>query len=219
MKRYVVIGLGNFGSTVARTLYSNGHEVIALDVDASKVDAIAAHVTKAVVGDGRTMQVLDRVGASGADAGVGGTGDDITASILATMALRDLGVRTVYVKVISPEHARVMKKLGATETIFPEKESAQSLAARMINPDSLLNYMRLGSGLSIQEMAVPNAWIGKTLMELALRQRFKVSIVAVHDNLRDDVTIPPDPTAPLKDSDTLLVVGKEEALSRVARLS
>jgi trk system potassium uptake protein TrkA len=79
--------------------------------------------------------------------------------------------------------------------------------------------MRLGSGLSIQEMAVPNAWIGKTLMELALRQRFKVSIVAVHDNLRDDVTIPPDPTAPLKDSDTLLVVGKEEALSRVARLS
>src|SRR5688500_3682648 len=100
MKRFVVVGLGNFGSSVAEALHARGHEVIAVDPNAEAVDRIAPHVTRAAVGDGRSLTTLDRIGARDANCGIVSTGDDITASILATMAMKDLGVREVYVKVI-----------------------------------------------------------------------------------------------------------------------
>ena len=218
MKRFVVVGLGNFGSSVAEALHAKGHEVIAVDPDERAVDRIAPFVTKAAVGDGRILQTLERVGAKGAEAGVVSTGDDITASILSTMVLHDIGVRDVYVKVISRDHARVMEHMGVTESIFPERESALALGARMSGA-GLLNYYRLGPGFSIQEMAVPQAWSGKTLRELELRQRYGISIVALHDVLLDRIVPTPDPDQVLKDSDTILVAGKDEDLARAAEVS
>jgi trk system potassium uptake protein len=216
MKRFIVIGLGNFGSSVAESLHAQGHDVIAVDTSESAVDRIAPHVARAAVGDGKQIGVLERVGARDADAGIVSTGDDITASILSTMALRDLGVREIYVKVISVDHARVMEKIGVTETIFPERESALRLGTR-ISQRGLLNYVRLGSGFSIQEMAVPESWIGRTLRELALPRRFRITVVALHDVLQDEMIPIPAPEARLKESDTLLVAGKDEDLARAAR--
>ena len=215
MKRFVVIGLGNFGATVAESLYAQGHEVIAVDPDAAKVDRIARHVTRAAVGDGRDPTVLEQVGAKGSDGGVVSTGDDITASILSTLALRDLGVDDVYVKVISREHARVMERVGVTETVFPERESALALGTRM-SGSGLLNYVRLGAGVSIQEMAVPGEWTNRTLRELELRSRYGISVVAVHDVLTGRVNVAPDPDEVLKESDTLFVAGREEDLAKAA---
>lgn len=217
-KRFVIVGLGNFGASVAEALHEKGHEVVALDSHEETVDRIAPFVTRAAVGDGRQAKTLERIGAKGADAGVVSTGDDITASILATMALRDLGVREIYVKVISRDHARVMEKIGVTESIFPERESALRLGTRIASR-GILNYFRVGSEMSIQEMAVPEAWIGRSLRELELPRRFRVSVIAVHDMLKDDMKVVPDPDAPLKDSDTLLVAGKDEDLSRAATVS
>ena len=217
MKRFVVIGLGNFGSSVAEALHAQGHEVIALDLNEVSVDRIAPHVTRAAVGDGKQLQTLERAGAKGADVGVVSTGDDITASILATMALRDLGVREVYVKVISHDHARVMEKMGVTETVFPERESGLGLATR-VSDTRILNYVRLGTGFSVQEMAVPDGWIGRTLRELALPRHFRISVIAVHDVLRDEMIPVPAPDAKLKDSDTLLVAGANEDLARAAKV-
>jgi trk system potassium uptake protein TrkA len=217
MKRFVVIGLGNFGSSVAESLHAKGHEVIAVDPSEVAVDRIAPFVSRAAVGDGRNIQVLQKIGAKGADAGVISTGDDITASILATMVLHDLQVRDVYVKVISRDHARVMERIGVTESIFPERESALSLGTRM-SGSALLNYVQLGTGFSLQEMAVPQVWSGKSLRELELRQRFSISVVAVHDVLTDQITATPDPDARLKDSDAILVAGRDEDLARAAQL-
>jgi trk system potassium uptake protein TrkA len=217
MKRFVVIGLGNFGSSVAESLHSKGHEVIAIDPSEIAVDRIAPFVSRAAVGDGRSIQVLEKIGAKGADAGVVSTGDDITASILATMVLHDLKVRDVYVKVISRDHARVMERIGVTESVFPERESALSLGTRM-SGSALLNYVQLGPGFSVQEMAVPQVWSGKTLRALELRRRYSISVVAIHDVLTDQITANPDPDAPLKDSDALLVAGKDEDLARAAQL-
>jgi trk system potassium uptake protein TrkA len=217
MKRFVVIGLGNFGSSVAEALFAKGHEVIAIDPNEDAVDRISPHVSRAAVGDGRQLQTLERAGARGADAGVVSTGDDITASILASMALRDLGIREIYVKVISRDHARVMERMGVTESIFPERESALALGARM-SGTAILNYVRLGNGFSIQEMAVPDAWSGKTLRSLELRQRYNISVVAVHDLLTDELTATPDPDAVLKDSDTLLIAGRESDLAKASLL-
>ena len=218
MKRFVLVGLGNFGSALAEALYAQAHDVVVVDVDEAAVDRIASRVTRAVVGDGRSSDILERVGARGADAAVVSTGDDITASILATMALRDLGVKDVYVKVVSADHARVMEKIGVSETIFPERDSAQRLATR-ISSAAIINYFRLGPDFSIQEMAVPTPWIGRGLRELALRERFRISIIAVHDVLTDTMIAVPDPDARLKESDTLLVAGRDEDLARAAQLT
>jgi trk system potassium uptake protein len=214
--RFAVIGLGNFGSSVAETLTAQGHEVIAIDVDAETVDRLVPHVSRGVVGDGTNVQTLERIGVQGADAAVVSTGDDIAASILATLLLHDLGVRDVYVKVISRDHARVMERVGVTESIFPERESALSLGARLTG-FGLLNYVRLGAGFSIQEMAVPDSWIGKSLRQLELRVSFGITVVAVHDMLTGEITAIPNPDAVLKESDALLVAGKDADLAKVAQ--
>ncbi len=218
MKRFVVVGLGNFGSSVAESLIAQRHEVIALDTNPDAVDRVSPFVSRAAVGDGKYLPTLERVGARGADAAIVSTGDDITASILTTIALHDIGIRDVYVKVISRDHARVMERVGVTESIFPERESALSLGKRM-SGTGLLNFVKLGTGFSIQEMAVPQSWIGKTLRELKLRQNYRVTIVALHDVLIDKIFVSTDPDGKLKDSDSLLIAGNDEDLEIVAKIT
>ncbi len=218
MKRFVIVGLGNFGSSVAEALYSRGHDVIAVDVNERAVDEIAPHCTRAAVGDGRQVETLEEIGAKAADAAVVSTGDDITASILATMALTDLGIETVYVKVVSHDHARVMVRMGAAETIFPERESAFNLASR-ISEQGVLNYVRMARNLSVQEMVVPAQWRGETLRDLSVRAEFGLSVVGIHDTTTDEMIVPPDPDETLDATDTLLLAGTDEALERIAELA
>jgi trk system potassium uptake protein TrkA len=213
-KRFIVIGLGNFGSGAAEALHAKGHEVVAVDTDEHAVDRIGPKVSRAAVGDGRSKQVLERVGGEEIDAGIISTGDDLAASVLTTMALRDIGVREIYVKVISLDHARIMEQLRVTETIFPERESAVRLAERIVSTE-ILNYVHIGKGFSLQELAVPERWIGRTLRQLELPRRHRVSVLAVHDILNDTITAVPDPDAPLKESDTVIVSGADEDLQRV----
>ena len=111
----------------------------------------------------------------------------------------------------------MIERIGVTETIFPERESALGLGTRM-SGKALLNYVRLGPGFSMQEMAVPVEWNGKSLRDLQLRKNFGVTVIALHDVLTDQMSAVPDPDAPLKDSDTLLVAGKDEDLARAAQV-
>lgn len=216
MKRFVVIGLGNFGSAVAESLYKAGHDVTTVDVREDVVDRMAQRTSRAAVGDGRNIDVLRKIGADEADAGVVSTGDDLTASILTVLALRDLEVPEIYVKVISPDHARVMEKMGVTETIFPERESGIRLATRL-SSSGILNFIQIAAGVGIQEMAVPESWIGSSLRALELPKQYRISVVALHDVLRDEIVPVPDPDAPLKDSDTLLVLGRDSDLAQLAK--
>jgi len=121
------------------------------------------------------------------------------------------------VKVISEPHGRVASKLGVTATIFPERESGHRLAESIASA-SILNYVPLSPGFSMQEMAVPDAWVGKSLRQLNLRHSHRVSVAALHDFLRDEVTGVPDPDAPLKESDTLFLVGAVSDLEALARV-
>lgn len=218
MKRYVVIGLGQFGASVARRLHELGHEVAALDVDPHNVERIASIIRTAVAGDGTDPEVLDRIGAREADVGIVSTGEDVTASVLIALALHDFEVPEIHVKVISDLHARILEKLGIAETIFPEYEAAQLLAKR-VESQAILNYVELGPGFSAQEMAVPDHWVGKSLRQLSLPAHHGVSVIAVHDFLADEIVPIPDPDAPLKESDTLLVAGTDRSLARVAGAS
>jgi trk system potassium uptake protein TrkA len=217
MKRFVIVGLGNFGASVAETLYGLGHDVAALDRDPDRVDMMAKMVSRAAVGDGTDVHTLRRIGTEDADAAVISTGDHITASALTALVMRDLGLEEIYVKVVSHDHARLIEKIGVTETIFPEHDSGIRLGKR-ISSRSLLNYVQLGAGFSVQEMAVPTSWVGKSLRELALPRAHGISVVAVHDVLMDRIQPIPDPDGPLKESDTLFVAGTEENLSKAASL-
>jgi trk system potassium uptake protein len=217
MKRYLVIGLGNFGHFVAERLHKLGLEVIAIDPRPEAVDAMGPKVTRAVVGDATKKNVLEEVGARDADVAIITTGENLAASILALIALRDLHVKMIYVKVRSDEHARIAEALGAEEVIFPERESAHSLASRMA-AGALLQYVQLGPSLSIQEMAVPESWHGKTLRDLELPKKLGVQVVAVHDMLLDEMNAVPNPDRPLTASDALFVAGDPAVLARIAKL-
>jgi trk system potassium uptake protein len=217
VKRFIVVGLGNFGATVAARLHEQGHEVVALDQREDLVDGMGARVTRALVGDATKKAVLEEAGARRADAAIISTGDHLAASVLALIALRDLGVKELYVKVSSDEHARIADALGADESIFPERESALALASRL-TAGALFKYVQLAPKLSVQEMAVPDAWKGKTLRELALAQSERVQVIGLHDMLRDELLPTPDPDRPLLDSDTLLVAGDPTVLERLAKM-
>ena len=216
MNRFVVIGLGNFGATLARRLYELGHEVVAVDSSIALVDSIGPYVTRAVAGDATNKEVLDEAGADGSDVGVVAIGENLGASILSLLALRDLKVKEIFVKVTSEDHARIAEALGATDTIFPERQAATNLASR-ITSGKLLHYTAYGDQFAIQEMAVPESWAGKTLADLKLPEKHHIHVVAVHDILRDVLAIPRG-DQPLTPSDTLLVAGAPDNLSKLTTL-
>ena len=125
--------------------------------------------------------------------------------------LRDLGVRDIYVKVISADHARLIEKIGVTETIFPEHETGIRLGRRLCT-SAVLNLIPLGKDFSLQEMAVPSSWVGESLRNLALHREWGISVVGVRDVLHDEIQSIPDPDRPLFESDTLLVAGADDRL-------
>lgn len=216
MSRYAVIGLGKFGSWVARTLESLGHEVIAIEANGILVDRHAEFVSRAVQGDATDLVVLRGAGVVGVDAAVISMGHNLAASILATVALRDLGVRNLYVKAAGDAEGRALNSLGVTEVIVPEQEAGVRLAHR-IGSAEVLDYLPLGDGYSIQEMAIPSAWVGRSLRELEPRVQHGIQVIAVRCALTDQVQVPPDPDAALKDSDALVVAGADPALAALPR--
>lgn len=216
MNRYVVVGLGHFGSFVAKRLYELGNEVVAIDTNANLVDAHGPFVTRAFVGDATKKEVLVEAGAEEADVAIVSTGDNIGASVLSLLVLRDLKVKAIYVKVQSIEHARIADALGATDTVFPEMQAATNLAQR-ITSGKLLHYTSYGEEFGIQEMAIPESWLGRTLQDLRLPQTYQIQVVAVHDMLRDVISIPV-PTKPLTPSDTLLIAGAPDRLESLTKV-
>ena len=214
MQRFVVVGLGHFGGWAARALFAQGHDVIAIERSAPLADRFHDEVTVAVVGDATDRELLRQVGAAGADAAIISTGQDLATTILATLALRDLGVREIYVKVASPEAARALETFGVRETIFPEREVADRLAHR-ITSKSVLDYIPLAPGFSIQELAIPDGWLGRSLRELALPAAHGIQVVALHDVLTGTFEVVPDPDRPLRESDVAIVAGKDDAIQGV----
>ena len=216
MQRFVIVGLGHFGSWVARALTAEGHDVIAIESRDDLVDRYGHEVTRAVVGDATDRDLLREVGADKADTAVISTGDNLATSILATLALRDLGVKDIFVKVGSVDAARALDALGVTETIFPEREVAHRLARRIASR-TVLDYIPLGGGMSIQELAVPDEWIGKSLLDLSLPTAHGIQVVAIHDVLTGEIDVVPRPDRLLKDSDIAIVAGPDAEIAKLVK--
>lgn len=213
VKSFVVVGLGNFGATAALELAGLGCEVLAVDADEAKVARMAPFIRRVVCGDGTDRTVLEELGVGRVSAGIVSTGADVTASALTATGLKDCGVAEIYVKVVSDLHARIVRRIGVSETIFPEREAARLLVRRAVDR-TVLNYVELGAGLAAQEMAVPDAWVGRTLRELELPRRFGVTVIALRDWLTGTTVTAPDPDKPLTDADALLLAGHDRDLSK-----
>lgn len=212
--RVLAIGLGAFGVSFARSMTEMGHEVIAVERDEALVDRHAEWVTRAVAGDATDPALLERV-ATGVDAAVIATGDDLSTTILVTMALRDLGVEEIYAKARSLNAVRALDRVGVTEAVFPERDAGVRLAHSIISR-GVLDYTPLGEGFSMQEITVPESWTGRSLVALEPREKMGLQVVAVRDALTGELSLPPDPAASLKPSDSLLVAGRDEELEKLS---
>ena len=215
MKSYAVIGLGRFGSALARQLCKLGAEVLALDVKGDYVQQIANDVTHAVVGDAQDKEVLRALGVRNLDCAVIAIGDNLAASVLITMNLKELGVPYIVCKAHDETHRKVLEKLGVDRVVIPEQEYAQRLA-RTLNSHNVLDYIELYEDFGILDVPAPKSSIGKSLRELNVRAKLGVTIIAVENGGKTNVS----PTADyaVGEGDTLVMLGDNVALEKVQRL-
>ena len=215
MKSCIVIGLGRFGSEVARELCRLGCEVLAIDVSSDLVSQIANDVTHAVVADGQDKEVLRALGAREFECGVIAIGDDLAASVLVTMNLKELGVSHVICKAHDETHRRVLEKLGADRVVIPEHEQADRLA-RSMSSHNVLDYIELSAEYGIIEVPAPASWKGKSLKELNVRAALGVNILAIRRG--GQINVSPGADFAFEDQDIVVVLGDSAALKKVQKL-
>jgi trk system potassium uptake protein TrkA len=215
MKSYIVIGLGLFGAELARQLCRQGCEVLAMDIRNDLVQQIADDVTHAVVGDGQDKDVLRALGAGNFDCAIIAIGDDLAASVLTVMNLKELNVPFVVCKAHDDTHRRVLEKLGADRVVIPEYEFANKLA-RTLSSHNVLDYIELSNEYGILEVPAPGSWVGKTLKELNVRAKLGVNIIAVESG--DVTNVSPAADYRVREGDIMAVLGDNKALEAVQKL-
>ena len=215
MKTYVVIGLGRFGSALSRQLCMLGAEVLAMDVQSSLVQQLANDVTQAVVGDAQDKEVLRSLGVRNFDCAVIAIGDNLAASVLITMNLKELGVPYIVCKAHDETHRRVLEKLGVDRVVIPEQEHAQRLG-RSLFSHNVLDYIELSEDYGILEVPSPKDWVGRTLKELNVRAKLGVNIIAVENGKATNVS--PAADYRIQPEDVLVVLGDNYALEAMQRL-
>ena len=214
MKSYAVIGLGRFGSALARQLCKLGAEVLALDVKGDYVQQIANDVTHAVVGDAQDKEVLRALGVRNLDCAVIAIGDNLAASVLITMNLKELGVPYIVCKAHDETHRKVLEKLGVDRVVIPEHEYAQRLA-RTLNSHNVLDYIELSEDFGILDVPAPKSWIGKSLRELNVRAKLDINIIAVKNG--ENTNVSPSADYQICTGDVLAVLGDTVALEAMQR--
>ncbi len=215
MKSYIVVGLGRFGSEVARRLCEQGCEVLAVDSNNELVQQISSEVTQAVIGDARDKGMLKALGAKDFDCAIVAIGDSLADSVLATMNLKEIGVPYVVCKAHDETHRQVLKKLGADRVVIPEKENASRLA-KSLSSHNVLDYIELSEDYGIIELPAPEPWTDKSLIELNVRAKQGVNILAVKRG--DRFVVSPAADFRIAAGDILVVLGDTAALNAVQKL-
>lgn len=215
MKSFAVIGMGRFGSSLARELCAQGHEVLAIDCHSDLIQQISADVTHAVVADACDKEVLKSLGIRNFDCAIVGIGGDLTTSVLTAMNLMELGVPYVVAKAHDEMHRRVLDKLGVNRVIIPEQEQAVRLA-RGLSSHNVLEFIELSDEYSIVEVPVPALWQNASFRELHLRSQHGLNVIAV--NSQDKMIVAPDGDFVMKAGDVLIVLGNKKDLKAVQKL-
>jgi trk system potassium uptake protein TrkA len=216
MKEFAVIGLGNFGATVVRKLAEYKCRVTAIDTDKTRIQAIQDQPITAVLADATDRKFLENLEVERFDSVVVSTGEDTHASILVTLHLKELGAKRIIVKARSEDHAKILRKVGATEAIIPEQQMAIGLS-RSLAKANLIDYLPLATGYYVAELPAPEKFVDKTLQELKLRKKFNIQAIAMKDSSTGEFNFAPGGDYRVKSTDVLVVLGKEKDIEKAQR--
>ncbi|MGE3335719.1 MAG: TrkA family potassium uptake protein [Rhodospirillaceae bacterium] len=211
-----MIGLGRFGSAMATTLAELGQDVIGVDGDAERVRQLADTVTQAVELDATDERALRSVGIQDVDVAVVSIGENIESSLLVVMQLRELGVKSIVAKAVTPLHGRILEKLGVTRVMFPEREMAVRIAHGLVMPN-VIDYIELSREFSIVEVPAPDVFVGRTLKQLELRPKYGLTLIAIKrrpsPTTAQTTNISPSADEIIQAGDVLSLLGSNERLA------
>jgi len=213
-KRFAVIGLGKFGFYLARSLFERGHDVIAIDIDKDVVQEIKDYSTQAIIADATNKDTLLSLGIKDVDIAVVSLGTRMDHSILVTLHLKEIGLNEIVVKAITEDHRKILSMIGATEVIFPERDMAEKLAHSLSSPN-IMDFLPLTEGVSIMEVVPLKSFVGKSIKDIQLRNKFGVQVIAVKEIVPERMNLIPAPDTIVKESDVLVLMGRDEDLAKL----
>lgn len=211
-KSYAVFGLGRYGRAVAKELVANGAEVMAVDIDEDIVNDAIDEIPICKCADVTDPEVIKRLGIANVDVVIITMGTNLEASVMATMLCKEIGVKTVIAKCATEMNYRILDKIGADKVVFPESESGIRLAKNLLS-SGFIDIVELSKDVSMMEIEVRTEWVGKSLMELDLRKKYSINVVAIIKD--ENVTTNIEPTEPLDKSMRLIVIANTSKLSKL----
>lgn len=214
MKSFVVIGCGRFGISVARTLYGLGNEVMVIDSSEDAIGEISEEVTYAVCADAMDKMVLEDLGLGNFDVAVIAIGSDIQASIMATLVVKELGIKKVIAKAQSETHKKVLDKIGADKVVFPERDMGIRVAHNLTSTN-VLDFIEVSPDYNIIELRALKEWEDKTLAELQLSNKYKINIMAIKG--RKEILVSPNGGDFIRKGDILVVIGDTEDIKKAEK--
>ncbi|MCK8817957.1 TrkA family potassium uptake protein [Natroniella sulfidigena] len=215
MKQFAVIGVGRFGTSVAKTLIDKGYDVLAIDYDEERVQDISSYVTHAVQADATDETALKSLGLNEIDSAIVSIGDNLNANILATLILKELGVEYVVAKAQDNLHGVLLTKIGADKVVYPERDMGQRLANNLISAN-LLDYIELSPYYRVAEILATGDLVGRSLKDLDLRRRYGVNVIAA--KTEDGLNVSPGPDYVISQDDLLVVMGEKDKLEKVVNV-
>lgn len=214
LSQFAIIGLGQFGKALAKKLSEMKKDVLVVDVDEEKVNAISSYVTHSIVADASDENVLKSIGIKNYDVVAICMGNNMQSSILTTLICKQMGVKYIVAKAQSEKHKNVLEKIGADLVVFPEEDMGKKIALKLVNPN-LTDVMELTEYFKIIEIITPSVWKNKTLIELDLRKKYSVSIILIK---RDDgsIIMSPGGDTILHEKDSVVICGSTDNIEKIA---
>lgn len=211
MKQILLIGLGRFGSHVARKLCELDHEVLAVDIREERVNEVLPFVTNALIGDSTNEEFMSSLGVRNFDVCIVAIGDNFQSSLETTSLLKELGANLVVSRASGDVHEKFLLRNGADETVYPERQFARWTAIRY-SADNIFDYVELDKDYAIFEISIPSSWAGKTIAQIDVRRKYHINIMAVKQDGQLDMTITPDTV--LNGGQTILVLGNSRDIQK-----
>lgn len=222
MRQFAVIGLGEFGLSVAKALSEKGHQVLAIDKNEELVREVSDFVTEAVQVDSTDEKSLKAVGITNVDVAVVAIGTNLEASVLTALILKELGVQHIVARAVTDEHGKVLQKVGATKVVFLERDMGTRVANSLVSP-SVLEHIELSPEFSIMEAVPPKEFIGKTIRDLDVRANYELNIIAVREKESSlegsrELNVAPKADYVVKEGDIFVILGTNENLEKFKKM-
>lgn len=216
--KFATIGLGKFGYSVTKTLFEEGHDVIAIDRNEAMIQKVRSFSSQAIAADATQKEIIETLGLEAMDAVVVSMGDNANAATLVTLYLAEMGVEKIIVKANDEDHGKILRKLGATNVVFPEQDTAIKVAKNLSHPNLLEYFPMTDEDYMIAQIVPIKPFIGKSLAELQLRTRYNINVIGIKREVPEKFVFVPSADFVIKATDTLLVVGSQDDISKLKEL-